>query len=105
MALKFLFDRKRMHIYPWYISDLTATKAMKKITGVAVKRTFFVFEKDYMIGYYDATSTNKVGQVLMDKILHQKSFFKKVVAMIYKYSQEMEVFCKNIQVRKTFTDI
>ena len=37
MALKFLFDRKKMYIYPWYVADLTATKAIKRIIRVLVK--------------------------------------------------------------------
>lgn len=97
MALKFFFDRKDMYIYPWYISDITSTKDIGKITGGrTVKKSFIIIENDFLKFYYDVDSSNKIGKYFLEKIIKDKRFFYKVIANIYRYSEELEQFCRRI---------
>ena len=45
-----------MHIYPWYISDITSAKEMKAVFGEGIKRIFISIEKGFLRGYYDMDS-------------------------------------------------
>ena len=51
-----------MHIYPWYISDITSAKEMKAVFGEGIKRIFISIEKvfygDTMIWILIATLEN-----------------------------------------------
>lgn len=94
MALQFLADRKDMCIYPWYISDITATKDISKIASINVKKAFVMFEKDFMAYYYDIESANEIGKTLLNKIITDHEFFKKAIENIYKFSDELIDYCQ-----------
>lgn len=96
MALKLLFERDNMYIYPWYISDLTITKDIGEIAGTTVKKAVVYFEKDRLHMYYDRQSANDVGEVFLKKLLQNKVFLNKTIKNIYKYSDELMSFCKKI---------
>ncbi len=98
MALKFFFDRKKMYVYPWYISDLVATKDMAKITkGPVVKQTMGIIEKDHLSFYFDSESTLKVGRFLFNKIKKDKKFYQRCLRNIYKYSQQLIDFSNSVK--------
>lgn len=96
MALKLLFERDNMHIYPWYISDLTITKDIGKISKTTVKKAVVYFEKDRIHMYYDRESANAVGEGFLKKLINDKTFFQKSIKNIYQYSDELMKFCKRI---------
>lgn len=96
MALKLLFERDNMYIYPWYISDLTITKDIGKISRAVVKKAVVYFEKDRIHMYYDRESANAVGEGFLKKLINDKAFFQKSIKNIYQYSDELMKFCKRI---------
>lgn len=96
MSLKFLADRGGLYIYPWYISDITATADVKKLVGKNVKKTFQHIKKDFQSFFYDEESTNEIGKLILDKIIQDKSYYKNFSREIYRLSAEMESFCKKI---------
>ena len=96
MALKLLFERDNMYIYPWYISDLTITKDIGKISRAVVKKAVVYFEKDRIHMYYDRESANAVGEGFLKKLIDDKAFFRKSIKNIYHYSDELMKFCKRI---------
>ena len=101
MGLKFFFDRKKMYVYPWYISDLVATKDMAKITGgLVVKKTFAVFKGDQFNFYCDSESTLKIGRFLFKKIVQEKKFYQRCLKNIYKYSYHLIAFSQSIDRQK-----
>jgi len=95
--LEFVAERKGMHIYPWYISDITSSKHMKEVFGVGVERIFISIEKGFLRGYYDMESTTNLGKILLDKILSDKAFFEDVIKNIYTKSEELNTFCEKIK--------
>jgi phosphoenolpyruvate synthase/pyruvate phosphate dikinase len=97
MALKLLFERDNMYIYPWYISDLTITKDIGKISKITVKKAVICFKKDRLHMYYDRQSANAVGEVFLKKLLSSKKFFYEAIENIYHYSNELMRFCKKIK--------
>jgi phosphohistidine swiveling domain-containing protein len=95
MELKFFCDRKNMYIFPWYISEITGTKGIAKIAnGMKIKKTFIIIEKDFLTFYYDFSSANKIGRYFLKQTISDRNFLKKVVSNIYKYSEELEDFCR-----------
>ena len=96
MAIKFAFDRRGMLIYPWYISDLAATKDIKKIYGVKIKETFILIEKGFFKMGYDLESTNQTGEYIFKEILNNKNYFKLAIKKIYYYSNELAEFCNEV---------
>lgn len=96
MPLKRLMDRKDMYIYPWYISDITVHNDIKKITGENIQKIFATIEKDFLTLYYDDKSSLKSGEFIFNKIKKDKTFFKKVIKNIYKYSGDLHLFGKSI---------
>lgn len=97
MKLKFFVDRKNMYIFPWYISEITGTRGIAKIAGgMKIKKTFIIIEKDFLSFYYDFSSANKIGRYFLEQTINDRNFFKKVVDNIYKYSEELEIFCSQI---------
>lgn len=86
-----------MYIYPWYISDITATKDLEKIIGCKVEEAFIVIEKDFLSFYYDQNSTTKVGLAIYKKILADKLFFRKVISEIYVLGDELLALGKKIE--------
>lgn len=96
MSLKRLMDRKDMYIYPWYISDITVHNDIKKITGTNIKEIFATIEKDLLTLYYDDQSSLKSGEFIFNKLRKDKTFFKKVIKNIYKYSGDLELFGRSI---------
>jgi phosphohistidine swiveling domain-containing protein len=106
MNLKFLFDRKNMYIFPWYISEITSTKDIAKITGgLKVKKTLIVIERDFLKFYYDFVSAAKIGRYFLKQIINDRDFFQKVIRNIYKYSEEMEKFCSKIDQLKNLSKL
>jgi len=102
MALKFMGDRGNMYIYPWYISDLTATKDIAVIAGTKVAKAFMFIEKDFLRFYYDDKSTTEVARSFVNNIKKDKNFFKKVIKNIYKYGDELLAFCEDIDRQRSF---
>lgn len=101
MGIKLLFDRNGMYIYPWYISEIMSTGDISKIAGgLKVKKSFAVIERDFSKIYYETNSLNKIGKYFLEKIINDKSFFKKVIKNIYKYSEELEKFCLRVDALK-----
>lgn len=96
MPLKFIGDRDNMYIYPWYISDITATRDLEKIVGVKVKKVIITIENDFLSFYYDEGSATKVGQTIYKKILKDKNFFKEIIKTIYKLSDDLLAFGKEV---------
>src|SRR4030042_6229214 len=106
MALKFSLDRGGMHIYPWYISEISSTRDIAKITdGTVVKESFFVIEKDFLKGYYDIESTNKIGEYLFKRIKDDPDFYKEIIDNIYKYSRELEEFSTRVSQMKNLKQL
>jgi phosphohistidine swiveling domain-containing protein len=101
MALKFLLDRKGMYIYPWYISDITSTEDIGKITGgLVVKKSFIIIENDLFEFYYDIESSNRIGRYFLKKIIEDRKFFQKVINQIYRYSEELDQFRRRIDSKR-----
>ena len=98
MALKFYLDRKDMYIYPWYISDLTATKDIKKLSPVVVDDIFCYIKEDFLRMYYDQESVESVSKFFIDKVVEDKNFFEDIIKNIYEYSQKLTNF--TVQVEK-----
>ena len=46
MSLKKAFNRKGITIYPWYVSDVVATKDIKNLSGGHVIKEAFLYIKD-----------------------------------------------------------
>jgi phosphoenolpyruvate synthase/pyruvate phosphate dikinase len=101
MAIKFAFDRKDMYIYPWYISDLAATKDIKKIYGVKIKKTSVLIEGGFFKMGYDFESTNQTGERIFKKILNNENYFKLAIKRIYHYSDELIKFSNKVEENKS----
>jgi len=85
-----------MYIYPWYISDLTITKDIKKISKAVVKKAVVYFENDRIHMYYDRESANAVGEGFLQRLIKNEAFFRKSIKNIYQYSDELMKFCGRI---------
>jgi phosphoenolpyruvate synthase/pyruvate phosphate dikinase len=96
MTLYKLFDRNNIYIYPFYLAELTISKDIENVLGVKLKESFWTNEKAFVTAYYDIESAEKMGEIIISKIKTDKTFFKKVIDNIYKYSEEMMSFCKKI---------
>lgn len=106
MGLKFFFDRRDMYIYPWYISDVTSTHDIGKITGgLVVKKSFIIIERDFLKFYYDVASSNKIGRYFFERIVKDEEFFNGAVKSIYRYSEELENFCDQVDGMKNLKKI
>ncbi|MCU0680246.1 MAG: PEP-utilizing enzyme [Planctomycetes bacterium] len=101
--LKSLGDRHKMYIYPWYISDLVATSEIKKLFGYKIKSAFMIFDQDFVKFYYDFESTNKLGEVVLKKIIKDRGFYQKVLKKIYFYSEQLENFGQEVKKIKVST--
>lgn len=99
---EFFAERKGMHIYPWYISDITSAKEMKAVFGEGIKRIFISIEKGFLRGYYDMDSAATLGKLLLNRITSDKSFFEDVIKNIYTKGDELNIFCEKL---KNITDI
>src|SRR5581483_2881461 len=93
MKLERVADRKHMYIYPWYISDITATKDIASIAGSNVERVFCTVEKDFLTMYYDVDSVSIIGKELTDRMLSDRAFFETVVQNIYSCADDLLSFC------------
>lgn len=97
MSLKFLGDRSKMYIYPWYISEYVSTKDIAKITnGIKEKKSLIIIENDFLKFYHDIDTSDKIGKYFFNKVLLDKNFLFKVIRNIYKYSEKLEIFSKEI---------
>lgn len=76
MALKFLFDRNKMYVYPWCLGDLVVTKDIQTISPYVVKKVLMIVDKGFNKFYYDEESTNAIGQYFFDKIKNNREFYK-----------------------------
>ena len=97
MKIEALFDRKGMWVYPWYISDMTATADLKEIAGMNVAKTFITIKDNVCTIHYDTDSAGEVGVSLLEKILSDRTFFENVVKNIYRYAEELLDFCRKQQ--------
>jgi phosphohistidine swiveling domain-containing protein len=99
MSLKFIFDRHDMYVYPWYISDLTVTRGIAKISGGhRVKECFATIKGDFLTMYYDYESTEQVGQYILDQLVVDRKFYQVAIKQIYRYSDELLNFCRSFEV-------
>jgi hypothetical protein len=97
MENKFMINRKNMHIYPWYISELSSTRDIGKITdGLVLKKSVTYLDGEFFHFGFDTPSINRLGKYFLEKILRDKKFYRKVVANIYKYSEELLDFSRRI---------
>jgi len=78
--------RSNMYIYPFYIADIVAAKDIENIAGDKVKEILMVNEKGFTKLYYEIDSANKIGKFFLEKIIKDKTFYKKAISKIYKYS-------------------
>jgi len=94
MSLKKAFDRHGILIYPWYISDVVATKEIGKLTaGRTLKKAFMYVVKGFTTMYYDQESTEDLGRWLLARIVKDKKFYRLAINNIYAYSKELLNFC------------
>lgn len=97
MPLKKAFDRQAILVYPWYISDVVATKTMGRVTGGRViKKIFMYIRDDLTTMYYDEASTNSVGRWILNQIIKDHKFYRRVMAQIYRYSDRLMAFSRNL---------
>ncbi len=98
MALELAFNRKGIPIYPWYISDMVATKNFAKVSGgLAISKVFFFQEKGMSYIYYDRGSTEAIGQRLLEKINQDRNFYQAVANKIYNHSTQLLDFCETLK--------
>ncbi len=97
MSLKLFFRRQGVYIYPWYISDLVITKDIKKITKHNISQVFLVFKQGTVEAYFDIDSGEKIGQQLLERIIKDKRFFKRVIDNINQKSAVMMSFVTKIE--------
>ncbi|MFA5154882.1 MAG: PEP-utilizing enzyme [Patescibacteria group bacterium] len=97
MSLKKAFDRNGILIYPWYISDLVATREIRRVTkGPVISRIFYGVKNDLATLYYDQDSTDALGRRLLDKIIKDRKFYRLVIRQIYHYSDQLMSFCRHL---------
>lgn len=94
MKIEPILDRKSMWIYPWYISDITATADIKEIAGLNVEKVFVTIKDDLCTLHYDTESVEKIGTYLLEKILRDERFFKTVLENVFLYADELLAFCQ-----------
>lgn len=85
-------DRKNIYIYPWYVAELAHTKDMWKEFGQGVTESLFTLKNDVGTWYFEYESTSKTGQFLLEKIITDRRFLKKVLRSIYLLSENLLSF-------------
>jgi len=83
-----------MYLYPWYVSDLTATRDIKKIVGCGVELCFGVIEDDFLKLAYDVRSTKMVGDKILEKIIKERKFVDEITKKIYLLSRDLVSYCQ-----------
>jgi phosphoenolpyruvate synthase/pyruvate phosphate dikinase len=98
MPLESAFNRKGIPIYPWYISDLVATKEFAKISGgLTIKKVVFFLADGVSNIYYDRHSTDAIGARLLERINRDKKFYRLVASQIYYYGDQLIDFCTDLK--------
>jgi phosphohistidine swiveling domain-containing protein len=105
MKFKAIFDRKGMYIYPFYKADLVATGCIKDIINDKVHSSFSIYEKDYVVIYYEIESALRIGRKIFERIKKDREFFNEVRNQIYFYSQKLEDFISNIPDSETLASV
>lgn len=94
MNLRQILDRKGMYIYPWYISDITATKDIASIAPTNVEKVFVSIKDNLLTMYYDIDALDKIAIYFLDKILVNDIFFDEVIKNIYHCADDLLSFCR-----------
>ncbi len=95
--LQFVLDRDRVYLYPWYFADEILTdKKNRKFFGETVLETAREFKAGHIYSYDDLLSYARIGEFLLKKIITDRNFYKQVEKNIYKFSNELLKFCKDI---------
>jgi len=101
MALKKAFDRQGILIYPWYVSDVVATRGIGRISGGRkIKKVFMYIDDNLTNVYYEKKSTDALGRWLLTRIIKDKKFYHLVIKKIYSYSDQLLDFCANLKKTK-----
>jgi len=97
MSLQKSFDRQGITIYPWYISDVIATKDIGKLAdGLTIKKVFLYIKGGITNIWYERRSTDALGRWILEQIIKKPDFYRQVITKIYYYSSDLMKFCRKL---------
>ena len=99
MSLQKAFGRKGITIYPWYISDVVATKDISRLAaGRKIKEVFLYIKGGITYLWYERDSTDALGRWLLQRIINDHKFYRQAINKIYSLSVDLLDFCHGLSI-------